>query len=240
MYTPTRTPLRIYELFWSGFDWLFPPVCAGCGKAGERWCAACQDMVQVCLPPMCPLCGNSQRHDYICSNCRQSPPQYTELRSWAYFEGPLRKAIHQLKYERNITLGDVLAKPMAVLVSQSNWSFDFVVSVPLSARRLKERGYNQADFLARPVAMAFGKPLKSKCLWRVRETHSQVGLNALERVKNVDGAFAAAASLAGSCDILLVDDVMTTGATLNACAAALKSAGARNVYGLTLARAVLN
>ncbi len=240
MYTPTRMPLRIYELFWAGFDWLFPPVCAGCAKPGERWCSECHSAVRLCLPPFCPVCGLSQKHPGLCPNCQRERPDYSELRSWAFFEGSLRKAIHQLKYERNITLGDKLAKPLAALTAEQPWSIDFVVEVPLSAGRLKERGYNQAAFLARPVALSFGVPLLSKCLWRVRETHSQVGLNAVERFHNVDGAFGASAKMAAGSNILLVDDVMTTGATLNACAAALKSAGARNVYGLTLARAVLN
>ena len=240
MYTPTRLPLRIYELFWAGFDWLFPPVCAGCGKMGERWCRECSSTAHLCLPPFCPVCGQCQKHTRLCLNCQSQRPGYTELRSWAFFEGSLRNAIHQLKYERNVTLGDVLAKPLAALAGQLNWPCDFVVEVPLSAGRLQERGYNQAAFLARPIAMSFGVPLLSKCLWKVRETHSQVGLNAEERVQNVNGAFAASTRLAAGKDILLVDDVMTTGATLNACAAALKSAGARNVYGLTLARAVLN
>ena len=162
------------------------------------------------------------------------------LRSWGYFEGALRNAIHRLKYQRDITLGDVLSRPLIGLADQYNWPFSLVTPVPLSVGRLKERGYNQASFLARPIALSRGVPMISKCLWRVRETHSQVGLNAEERFRNVEGAFAASARIVDGKDILIVDDVTTTGATLNACASALLAAGAKNVYGLTLARAVLN
>ncbi len=239
MPTPTRLTLRLYHSLWAGLDWLYPPVCAGCGAAGDRWCADCRNNARLCAPPLCPLCGQSQTHDSLCYNCRKHRPHYTGLRSWAFFEGPLREAIHKLKYKRDITLGDVLAKPLIQTLDTLGWRFDYVAPVPLAAGRLRERGYNQSAFLARPIAIAFDVPLSSKCMWRVRETHSQVGLSAEERIKNVAEAFAASPEIVRAKDVLVVDDVTTTGATLDACAAALRNAGAKNVYGLTLARAAL-
>ncbi len=112
-----------------------------------------------------------------------------------------------------------------------------VVPVPLGVARKKERGYNQASLLAYPLALRFNLAYRPKALWRVRETKSQVSLNRQERQKNVSEAFKAGAKLVNEKTILVIDDVTTSGATLDACAVALLKAGAKKVYGLTLARA---
>jgi Predicted amidophosphoribosyltransferases len=117
------------------------------------------------------------------------------------------------------------------------WAVDFVVPVPLSIARLKERGYNQSTLLARPAALALGLPFRPQALARIRETASQVGLGVNDRRLNVKDAFLAASNLVHGCSVLVIDDVTTTGATIDACAAALKSAGAVKVYGFTLAQA---
>jgi ComF family protein len=160
------------------------------------------------------------------------------VRSWGGFGGPLRNAIHQLKYKRDIALGDELGRTLAGLLQELAWHVDIVTPVPLAAARRAERGYNQAALLARPIALVFGLAYRPGAVRRVRETQSQVGLNFSERQKNVKDAFRGDAGMvAGKC-VLLVDDVMTTGATLNACANALQAAGAAPIFALTLARAV--
>jgi ComF family protein len=117
------------------------------------------------------------------------------------------------------------------------WQIDAVIPVPLGVARLQERGYNQAILIARPLALRIGKPLMSNSLIRVRETRTQVGLSYIQRRDNVANAFWADAQSVGNLNVLLVDDVATSSATLNACAQALLGAGSQAVYCLTLARA---
>jgi ComF family protein len=162
------------------------------------------------------------------------------LRSWAVFGGKIRNALHRLKYQRDIGLGEALSMPLATYLRELQWPIDMIVPVPLGNARLAERGYNQAELLARPVALACAIPLKTKALLRAKETRSQVGLSAVLRRQNVAGAFEAKSSLVKEKNVLVMDDVTTSGATLDACAAALLEAGAHAVYGLTLARAVLS
>jgi len=142
-----------------------------------------------------------------------------------------------LKYRGNLAFGDSLAQPLITLLESLNWDVDMVVPVPLGVARKKERGYNQASLLAYPLALRFNLAYRPKALWRVRETKSQVSLNRQERQKNVSEAFKAGAKLVNEKTILVIDDVTTSGATLDACAVALLKAGAKKVYGLTLARA---
>ncbi len=158
--------------------------------------------------------------------------------------GSVRKAVHHLKYRRDLALADVLAAQLLTLVLDAGWGLDGVLPVPLGKQRRKQRGYNQAALLAFPLAfplaLGLGKPYLGKALVRVRETRSQVGLSAAERRQNVAGAFLAPHShLVEGRTLLLVDDVMTTGATLDAAASALVVAGAREVYAVTVARALM-
>jgi competence protein ComFC len=124
------------------------------------------------------------------------------------------------------------------LFENVKWDIDLIAPVPLGLARLAERGYNQSSLLARPLSLALNVPYRPQVLTRARETRSQVGLTAAERRLNVSGAFTAHPNWPPGCRILLVDDVATSGSTLEACAEALFAAGARQVYGLTLARAI--
>jgi ComF family protein len=155
------------------------------------------------------------------------------------FDGPLRLALHKLKYQQDMGLGDVLSRHLIYLVNGLAWDMDVIIPVPLSDKRLSKRGYNQAALLAHPIALNMKLPYLPKALRRTRETSSQVGLSIEERRENVDGAFMAKENSVGGRSVLVVDDVITTGATLNAIAKALKNGGADRVYGLTLARAPL-
>jgi ComF family protein len=143
-----------------------------------------------------------------------------------------------LKYQRDIGLAEALSKHLIELYNDLKWEIDLVTPVPLGSKRARERGYNQSGLLARPLAYAIHKPYQPKLLLRTRETRSQVGLSAKERQQNVEGAFTANVSKVQEKVVLVIDDVMTTGSTINACAQALRKAGASAVYGLTLARAV--
>jgi competence protein ComFC len=235
---PARPVYRLHQWLWSGIDLLYPPQCGGCGRKGDRWCVDCRSKAQLIQPPICNRCGQGLESGNQCVRCRKSPPNFVALRSWAGFTGPVRTALHQLKYRRDIALGERLAEPLSELYVAQEWSVDFVAPVPLGIARLKERGYNQAALIARPLALACGLPYESHALERTRETRSQVGLSLDERKINVANAFKAKSATVSSKNVLLVDDVATSSATLDACSRALLKAGATQVYCLTLARAL--
>jgi len=229
---------RFYQWCWSGLDWLYPPICGGCGTIGTRWCINCQRQVTKITEPLCKSCGIPQANTGLCSNCHCKPPTFRSLRSWLVFEGPIRDALHRLKYRRDVGLGEALVKEFAHYTIDLNWSIDIVVPVPLGIKRLKERGYNQAELIAHPLALALGLRYTRDALYRVRETASQVGLGLYERRENVREAFSGRAGYVRGMNILVVDDVATTGSTLNACAHALLNVDANNVYCITIARAL--
>ena len=160
------------------------------------------------------------------------------MRSWLVFEGPIRLALHKLKYRRNLALGDALARQLVPFVQGLGWPIDVVVPVPLGKKRMQERGYNQVGLVALPLAALGGWEYAPKALTRARETRSQVGLSAAERKENVSGAFHSNPAPVSGKTVLLMDDVATTGATLASCSKALLESGARGVYALTLARAL--
>jgi ComF family protein len=160
------------------------------------------------------------------------------MRSWAYFDGPIRHALHQLKYNRDIGLGDTLALSFESFIRNLGWTADMLIPVPLGSERMKERGYNQVGLIARPLARAFNWQYKPHGLKRKRETKSQVGLTILERQENVRGAFRAEPAIVSGARVLLMDDVATTGATLSECARALLNAGAKAVSAVTIAHAL--
>lgn len=238
MPVPGHTVYRLYRWLWAGLDLIYPPLCGGCGKRGVRWCPSCQGDVYIISPPICECCGRIQTKTGVCAMCLTSPPKYQALRSWAGFDGPVRNAIHRLKYQRDIALGELLTRPLIDCLNNTRWTFDIVVPVPLGIARHTERGYNQAALLALPLAFSLEIEYQPKALHRVKETRSQVGLSSNQRRVNVEGAFKARPNYVTKKSILVVDDVSTSGATLDACASALLSAGAEQIYGLTLARAL--
>ena len=231
----------VYQVFRSvnaGLDWLYPPHCAGCAEPGVRWCAKCQAKTQLVNPPICEICGSRLPGGVICPRCQAQRPAYIALRSWALFQDPLRTALHQLKYYGNLTLGEALARPLITLLGGLDWLLDLVTPVPAGVDRLSQRGYNQAALLAHPLALGCGLDYRPQALVKVRPTRSQVGLSAQERHENVSGAFRGEAKVVKSKRVLVVDDVTTSGATMQVCAQALLDAGAQAVYGMTLAQAV--
>lgn len=228
----------LYRWGWAALDLLFPPNCASCNRTGTRWCQECRHQTIQIEPPFCQLCGQPTTSPSICPSCKVFPPSLIAIRSWAVFEGPVRKALHRVKYSRDLALAETLAREMFHVTQDQGWDLDLIVPVPLSKKRLRERGFNQAVLLARPLAWRMSIPSNSKALRRIRDTLSQVGLNVEQRRDNVSEAFVASSKQVVGKNILLVDDVATSGSTLNACANALWNAQAKNVYGLTLTRAV--
>ncbi len=232
---------RFYHAGWKLLDLLFPPSCAGCGSWGDRYCPTCFEKTKQILKPICQICGDAlfQAKDVVCGRCRNQAVAFTAIRSWAEYSEPLQGAIHRLKYRNDRGLAEVLSQPMVDLLERYHWLIDLILPVPLDEARRKERGYNQAALLARPISWRTGIPLSESSLFRSRLTRPQVGLSISDRTENMAGAFKAESKSIVEKNLLIVDDVITTGATINACAEALIRAGAAQVFGLTLARSSL-
>ena len=223
------------------------PHCAACGTLLEHptrgpVCEACWRSIRPLTPPLCDRCGDplpTWRSISVplarCPRCRRTRREVDRARAIGAYDGALRAVIHALKYEGRRSLSRPLAALMRLRGEEVLAGADFLVPVPLHASRRRERGFNQAADLARHL----GLPV-SRALIRVRPTHAQTGLPAAQRHRNVRQAFAVAPrsrTVAGGI-VVLIDDVSTTGATLDACARVLKDAGACEVRALTAARVV--
>lgn len=222
---------------WGWFiDLLFPPRCGGCQALGSLWCAACRAALQPIVPPWCEKCGEPFVTDRLCSNCRTHPLAIEKIRSVALFDGVLRQAIHRFKYERLAAMADPFGDMLADYWRAEQLAADWLIPVPLHPSRERDRGYNQSELLARQLARRVNVPVSSHGLRRIRATAVQMTLNAAQRRENVAGAFECGEQRVRGKRVVIVDDVGTTGATLEACAQAVLQAGAASVMGLTLAR----
>ena len=188
--------------------------------------------------PFCDKCGIPTKGVERCEKCKANPPAYRMMRSWAVFDSPVQDALHAIKYRRNIGLADAIAVDLAEFAHSLNWRAEVLIPIPLGKARLQERGYNQVALVAQPLAYDLGISYAPNGVRKIRETRSQVGLTAAERRENVRAAYQADPSEVKRKSILLMDDVATTGSTISACADALLSAGASEVYALTIARAL--
>ena len=227
-------------------DFLFPPRCPACAARTERvaLCTLCTAAIAPARSPLCPACGESfpgSGPDHLCSRCLTRPPHFERARACALYHSdrpsPLIDALHRFKYGRDVTLAPVLGEFLCEH-SPLTLDHDLLVPVPLDIERLRWRGFNQAAALARTLAVRQRRSVHPMALWRCRVTPPQVGLGEDERRRNMAGAFAVRdrAAVRGR-TILLVDDVMTTGATVDECAKTLRRAGARRVDVVVLARA---
>jgi ComF family protein len=203
---------------------------------GTWFCSDCLVSVQPVPTPICPQCGRPTPGERLCSQCRSNPGQLDGIRSVALHTGALRQAIHHFKYQRRRELADTLGLMLFDYWQKADIPADLVLPVPLHPSRQKERGYNQAALLAGVLAAQAQLPLNQTGLTRTRATAPQVGLGVEERKANVQDAFRwTGDGLKGVC-VLLIDDVCTTGATLQACAKVLRRGGADLIWALTLAR----
>ena len=174
----------------------------------------------------------------VCAKCRSNPPAYQMMRSWAVFDSPIQNGLHTMKYRGNIAFGESLALQMLDFVRSLRWPIDILIPVPLGKKRLKERGYNQVGLVARPLAYQMSWMYEPEALRKTRETRSQVGLSAVQRSENVQNAYQPDTRTVKQRNILLMDDVATTGSTISACTETLLAVGAKEVYVLTIARAL--
>ena len=248
-------------------DAVFPPRCIACRAwSHEAFCVSCRQSLQPIRAPFCVRCGlpfEPLSLALTCADCQNnrhhSAPPFDFMRSVFRFEGPIRRAVHRFKYQGKWALGAPLANEICALLRNQDATLPripieriaLVVPVPLHGWRKFRRGYNQSALLAQEIATHFqkvrpnngcppkeGRILFKNALKRVRYTPPQVELGRQARGENVRGAFALRENPSGRGAILLIDDVCTTGATIRECARVLKSAGAPEVYALTLARQV--
>jgi competence protein ComFC len=217
---------RLQRGWEAALDILFPRRCVGCGREGAFICPPCLDA----MPRLASDPGFS--------TAPVDPVTLDSLTAAFAFEGVLRLAVHQLKYQHLRGLAPLLAASLHAEVETRLPEADLIVPIPLHPARLRERGFNQSALLARQLSKLTAIPLSETALRRTRQHPSQArAANLMERQVNVRGAFRAD-DIPPGCRLILVDDVATSGATLNAAAAALKDGGAAEVHGLTLAREV--
>ena len=217
----------------------FPQRCVGCGREGGFICSSCCSSLPEIVPPLCSRCGKPQPEGTLCSSCVDWRAEIDGIRSPFRFDGVVRQSIHQLKYGNLRTLATPLAELLSDYLSTYPVPGEVLVPVPLHRKRLRERGYNQSILLAKELGRLSHLPLVDDCLIRERHTLPQVRTpNVEERRSNVTGVFVCRDDRLRGKQVVLVDDVSTSGATLDACAVALKAAGAVTVWGLVLAREI--
>jgi ComF family protein len=240
----TNPATRLKRMSLTVLEFFLPRLCLFCGAAvGEdaevAVCPECDAAIQWVASPLCPCCGrifpSREGQDRLCGPCQTDPPPFSRARAAAIYEGPVADAIKRFKFQGRIVYLPVmqswLKRPHCLeLLAEA----DLVVPVPLHPRRLRDRGFNQALLLARGLGET---PVAREALARVRHTIPQIGLNPKERRENVKAAFAVPdpARVKGK-NILLLDDLYTTGATARECAKVLRRAGASRVDVLTVAR----
>ena len=217
-------------------DLLFPPHCVVCGHNGEWLCGDCVASFPYIQQPICTKCGRPLSHGNLCRSCILRPLKIDGIRAATYFEGGVRQATHHFKYRGTRVLAPYLGEVLARAWRRVALPASIIVPVPLHPLRMRQRGYNQSALLARELGQRIDLPVIEDCLLRVRPTRPQVGLGAAERRQNVQGAFGCVDSRLAGKDVMLIDDVCTTGATLEACAHALYEQGSRAVWALALAR----
>jgi ComF family protein len=228
-------------------DILFPPCCAACQArlsvpAGDRLCHDCLESIRLIEPPVCTVCGRPfhgpQGTGHMCGQCIRNPPSFDTARSVFQFQGSVKTLIHRIKYNDDGYALRALSSLAMEYMLPDHLKLDMVIPVPLHSKRLRKRGFNQSLRLARTIFPHI--PLGMDILARTLNTKPQTELSMKERPGNVRNAFEVASPLLeGMKTILLVDDVYTTGATVRACAKALKKAGAKEVHVFTVARTVI-
>ncbi len=228
-------------------DVIFPRSCGSCGnnvaEGHGHICWECRSQFALIAQPFCARCGDPADgdvfHEYTCSRCKREDVFFDRARSALRYYGSVKKAMAQFKYNAYVWLADDLSRYLeaCVKVHYGQGCIDAIVSVPLFGRKERERTFNQSSLLARRLAKAIDAPFYGGSVVRTRDTGSQVKLNARQRRTNVLNAFRVVCrERIDGRSILLVDDVMTTGATVNECSKALKQAGAVEVNVITVAR----
>jgi ComF family protein len=228
--------LTVLRSAWTrALDAVFPPRCAGCGSFGAFICEACLGAAPRADGVRCPTCWSPGPGE-TCLRCYRRPPALAGARAVFRYAGAPRSAVLAIKFGGLSALAPQMGALMAESLAEWGIAIDAVVPVPLAGLRRRTRGYNQSELLARAVGRASGVPVETGALRRRKRTPPQTGQpDEAARRRNVEGAFAPGKRPATGA-ALLVDDVFTTGATLEACSGVLLNSGAERVYALTFTR----
>ncbi len=236
--------VSVARLLAAAADFVVPPVCLGCQKplgSHDCLCAACWCQISFIRAPLCDRLGWPMPFDtggtMVSAQASADPPDYHRARAVAKFEGLMRPLVHGLKYADRHDARRLFGTWMAAAGADLLADADLIVPVPLHRWRLLSRRFNQSALIAGEIARASGIALDQRILERVKQTAQQVGMTRDQRRLNMSGAFKVAAGRGAEIEdkrVVLVDDVITTGATINACARALKRAGAARVDVLAL------
>ena len=229
------------DLYSGVMDLIYPPHCVVCRDAGDGYlCPKCADKITLIKPPVCYKCGKPCEAS-VCDECYQREYAFECARSAGIFDGPLRDAIHAMKYRNYEAVVDPLAQIMIRAFPDTGLArnTDVLVPIPIHYSRLLDRGFNQSEELARKLAGRIGLPMEAKVLRKSRKTAHQVDLPLDERALNVRGSLSVKhEQKIRAKRVLLIDDVFTTGATLDEAARVLLEAGASEVRAYTLARSL--
>lgn len=223
-------------------DFVFPVFCLGCNKEGEWLCGGClDDFLKQSFVQACPVCHLNNNSGLLCLTCKPNSYLDKHFAAIEYGEDKLSgKIIHTFKYEYIESVFFVLEKVIEKYLSENTDKFsniDFVVPVPLHPRRSAERGFNQAELIANKVAFCLKKEMRKDLIVRKKYTSNQAHLGREDRMKNISGAFGLSSDLnIKDKNILLVDDVFTTGSTMQECAKVLKDTEVSCVIGFTIVR----
>lgn len=209
-----------------------PCVLCGAGSRDGAWCAACDAALPYLAAAHCPVCALPTLDGATCGRCLKHAPLFNRTVAAFAYAFPLDKLVQALKFGEQLTLANSLAERLALRIKVRP---DCIVAMPLHPARLRERGFNQSLELARRLATKLDVPLLSQACQRVRDTPPQSALKWKERGKNMRRAFTCTTDLSGK-HVAVVDDVMTSGASLNELALALRRAGAREVSAWVIAR----
>lgn len=219
-----------------GIHSIIPPACLLCGAPAEDsgLCHACHSALPATTGPRCPVCACPTTTASLCGRCIKHPPKYDYVVSALDYIVPVDYLVADLKYSHNLAAARTLAQLLASRLDQEPYP-DSVLPMPIAASRMRERGFNQAAEIARHTCAEFGLRISPDIAQRITAGVSQTSLPWADRARNVRGAFHCHAKLSGQ-TIAVIDDVITTGATLNELAAVLKRAGADKVVGWIVAR----
>jgi ComF family protein len=230
-------PAALSRLTRHAADLLLPASCLLCGgdSKSEVVCAACAGELPQLTEQRCPLCADRTTHGERCGACLKDPPAFTRTLVAYRYDYPLDRIVHALKYGLQLAVAGWCADQLAPLTGDER--FDRILPLPLHDERLRERGFNQSGEIAKALGRRLDLPVDLTSLLRTRATPPQAELPHKERLRNVRGAFECRTDLTGQ-HLLLIDDVMTTGATANECARILKLHGAASVTVAVVARAL--
>lgn len=234
---PTAKTL-IKNCFHYLLDLIYPKECVGCGREGFWLCPKCQKEIIAIKLAYCPNCKTLNDDGRFCKNCRPKYKLSGIKISGHYKFGPLREAIHRYKYDGIFELEDYF-RPLLIARLKNNLpqGDKIVVPIPLYYKKEMKRGFNQAERLGKIISQEFNLPLETKALTRAKETEAQMSLKKKERRENIAGAFRVITkNKIKNKTVLLVDDVATTGLTLNEAAKVLLEAGAKKVWGVVIAQ----